>query len=86
MVIQNTKPISDTGSAYMAFFFDFKDAGKQDVRALLSSFLVQLADQSSSCCDILLALYSSHRRGSELQKPANGALTQCLEQMFMILG
>jgi hypothetical protein len=70
----------------MGFFFDFKDKGKQDIHALLSSFFVQLADQSDSCCDILLALYSSHRRGSELQKPASGALTQCLEEMFMILG
>ena len=83
-IIQNIKSISDTYIAF--FFFDFKDKGKQDVRALLLSFLVQLADQSDSCCDILLALYSSLRRGSELYKPGNGALTQCLKDMFMIPG
>ena len=87
MIIQNIESISDAGSAYITyFFFDFKDKGKQDLRALLSSFLVQLADQSDACCDNLLALYSSHRRGSELQRPANGAFTQCLKDMFMILG
>jgi hypothetical protein len=83
-IIQNIKSISDTYIGF--FFFDFKDKGKQDVRALLSSFLVQLSDQSDSCCDLLLALYSSLRRGSELHKPGNGALTQCLKDMFMILG
>jgi hypothetical protein len=66
------------------FFFDFKDAGKQDARALLSSFLVQLSDQSDSYCDKLLSLYSSHRRGSELPKPANDALTRCLEEMLTL--
>jgi hypothetical protein len=68
------------------FFFDYKDKGKQDVGALLSSFLVQLADQSDPCCDILLALYSSHRRGSESQKPTDGALMQCLQGMIRISG
>ena len=35
---------------------------------------------------MLLALYSSLRHGSELPKPANGALTQCLEGMLTIPG
>jgi hypothetical protein len=71
----------------MAYFhFDYKDKGKQDVGALLSSFLVQLADQSDSCCDALLALYSSRHRGSESQKPTDGVLMQCLQGMIRILG
>jgi hypothetical protein len=35
---------------------------------------------------MLLALYKSHRRGSGLQKLANGALMQCLEGMLAIPG
>ena len=35
---------------------------------------------------MLLALYSSLCRGSELQKLANGALTKCLEGMLAIPG
>jgi len=66
------------------FFFDYKDAGKQDARAFLSSILVQLGDQSDSFCDILLALYSAHYRGAE--KPSDRALTQCLEKMLGIPG
>jgi hypothetical protein len=84
-VIQNIHRISDDGSAYMGyFFFDFKDTRKQDIRALLSSLLVQLSDQSDSYSDKLLALYSSHRRGSELPKPGDSALMRCLEEMLTL--
>ncbi|KAH9998866.1 hypothetical protein BJV74DRAFT_190418 [Russula compacta] len=39
-IIQDIECISNTGSAYMTyFFFDFKDMGKQDSRAFLSSVL-----------------------------------------------
>ena len=62
------------------FFFDFRDAKKQDARALLSSFLVQLSNQSYSYSDKLLALYSSHRHGSGL--PTYSALRGCLEEML----
>jgi hypothetical protein len=86
VVIQNID-ISNTGPAYMAyFFFDFKDTGKQDVHALLSSFLVQLSDQSDFYCDKLLALYSSHHRGSELPKLTNDDLTRCLKEMLTMPG
>jgi hypothetical protein len=85
-VIQNID-ISNTGPAHMAyFFFDFKDTGKQDAHALLSSFLVQFSDQSDFYCDKLLALYSSHRHSSDLPKLGNDALTRCLKEMFMIPG
>jgi hypothetical protein len=47
------------------FFFDFKDTGKQDARALLSSLLIQLSYQSDVSSDILLALYSAHRHGAQ---------------------
>jgi hypothetical protein len=62
------------------FFFDFRDAKKQDAHALLSSFLAQLSHQSYSYRDKLLALYSSHRHGSGM--PAYSALRGCLEEML----
>jgi hypothetical protein len=84
-VIQDIDRISTSGTAFMGyFFFDFKDTGKQDIRAVLSSLLVQLSDQSDSYTDILLALYVSHRRGSELPNPGNGTLTECLEEMLKL--
>ena len=76
-IIQDIKTISNTRSAHITyFFFDFKDTGKQDVRALLSSLLVQLSHQSDLFCDILLRYHSSHQSGS--QQPSDRALTQCL--------
>jgi hypothetical protein len=86
-VIQDIHRISHDGPTCLGyFFFDFKDTGKQDICALLSSLLIQLSDQSDSCCDKLLALCSSHRRGSEFPKPGNGALMRCLEEMLTLPG
>ena len=65
------------------FFFDFKDARKQDARALLSSIIVQLSDRSVGF-DVLLDFYSSHRDGK--QQPSISALTQCLEDMLKVPG
>ena len=82
-VVRNINNIVEMGLGYVTyFFFDFKDTRKQDARALLSSFLVQLSDQSDSHSDKLLVLYSSHRRGSELPKPTNDALMRCLLGML----
>ena len=66
------------------FFFDYKDKAKQDARALLSSFLVQLSHQSKSCCDILFDCHSSHQSGS--QQPNVHTLTQCLVEMLKLSG
>ena len=66
------------------FFFDFKDTGKQDLRALLSSLLVQLSDQSDQCCDILIRLHSAHRNGS--RQPTEDSLARCLEDMLTAMG
>jgi hypothetical protein len=71
----------DTGSAFLAYFyFDFKDTEKQDSRALLSSLLVQLSNQSDQFCDALHGLYSEHQDGS--QQPNNASLLQCLKDML----
>jgi hypothetical protein len=65
------------------FYFDFKDTGKQDLRALLSSLLVQLSNQSNRCFDILFGLYQArHVYG----KPSNGSLVECLKRMLTISG
>ncbi|KAH9055861.1 hypothetical protein EDB83DRAFT_2189581, partial [Lactarius deliciosus] len=79
------KPLSNAGSAFLAYFyFDFKDKVKQDSRALLSSLLVQLSDQSDIFCDALHSLYSAHKQGSE--QPTNDSLSQCLKYMLTTAG
>ena len=66
------------------FFFDFRDKEKQNARALLTSILVQLSDQSDSFCDVLLRLYTAYHRGS--QQPSDSALTQCLRDILEVAG
>jgi len=66
------------------FFFDFKDKGKQDARALLSSLLFQLSHHSASFCDILSRYHSSHQYGS--RQPSDRTLVQCLEDMLNVSG
>jgi hypothetical protein len=77
--------VSDTGEPYLIyFFFDFKDTAKQDNRALLSSFLIQLSSQSNLCFDTLFDIYSKHNRGS--RQPSEGTLLKCLKVMLRSLG
>ncbi|KAH9963654.1 hypothetical protein BJV74DRAFT_799719 [Russula compacta] len=84
-IIQDIKDISNGESAHIAyFFFDFKDTGKQDLRALLSSLLIQLSHQSNSFCDVLLRYHSAHQSGS--QQPNDRTLTQCLEDILKVQG
>ncbi|KAN0129884.1 hypothetical protein V8E53_012356, partial [Lactarius tabidus] len=85
VIIRDIKSISNAGSAFLAYFyFDFKDTSKQDSRALLSSLLVQLSDQSDILCDILFALYSAHKQGSE--QPTEDSLAECLKNMLVTMG
>ena len=82
-IIQDIKGVCNTESGHMAFFlFDFKDTGKQDARALLSSLIVQLGNQSNGFYDVLLRFYSDHHDGT--QQPSISALTQCLEDMLRV--
>ena len=84
-IIQDIESTCKTESAYMAyFFFDFRDKGKQNARALLTSILIQLSHQSDSFCDILLGLYSAYHRGS--QQPSDSALIQCLRDILEVAG
>ncbi|KAH9016734.1 hypothetical protein EDB85DRAFT_702270 [Lactarius pseudohatsudake] len=85
VIVRDIEDVCNAGLASMAYFyFDFKDTAKQDSRALLSSLLIQLSHQSDVYCDILHALYSSHRQGSV--QPNDDALTQCLKTMLVALG
>jgi hypothetical protein len=84
VIIRDIKTISNAGSAFLAYFyFDFKDTAKQSSRALLSSLLVQLSDQSYIFCGVLVSLYLAHKQGSE--QPTNDSLAECLKHMLMIL-
>ena len=77
--------MSASGSAFLAYFyFDFKDTAKQDLRALLSSLLIQLSDQSDIFCDALLSLHSAHKQGSE--QPTVDSLARCLKGILKITG
>ncbi|KAN0136970.1 hypothetical protein V8E53_005205, partial [Lactarius tabidus] len=85
VIIRDIKSISNAGSAFLAYFyFDFKDTSKQDSRALLSSLLVQLSDQSDIFCEALSSLYSAHKHGSE--QPTDDSLAQCLKDMLATMG
>ena len=76
--------MSDAGVAVLAYFyFDFKDTEKQDSRALLSSLLVQLSNQSDQFCDVLHGLYLEHQDGS--QQPNHASLLRCFKDMLAIM-
>jgi hypothetical protein len=64
------------------FYFDFKDADKQNHRCLLLSILAQLSAQSGPCFDVLFRFYSKH--GSGTQKPGDGFLTQCPKEKLVL--
>ena len=73
--------LRDAGLGLTAYYyFDFRNKAKQDVRGLLSSFLVQLCAKSDSCYQVLSRLYSTHDNGSRL--PDDVALVQCLKDML----
>ena len=73
----------NASSVFLAYFyFDFKDKGKKDSRALLSSLLDQLSDQSDQFRDVLRRMYSEHRDGSK--KPHDDALILFLKDMLTV--
>jgi len=66
------------------YYFDFKDVDKRDVRGLLSSLLMQLADGSDRCRGALSELYTTCGDGSE--QPSEDALAQCVNEMLELPG
>ena len=64
------------------FYFDFRDADKQNLRDLVASLLTQLSARSSSRCDILSELYLDHNKGKS--QPSDDDLAQCLKEMLAL--
>jgi hypothetical protein len=84
-IIQDVTGMHAAGLATMAYYyFDFRDAKKQDCQGLLSSLVLQLSADSDSCADVLSKLYLDNSRG--LRKPEVGALKKCLADMLSLPG
>ena len=84
-IIEEVRDVCQTGLATLIFFyFDFRDSAKQDVRNLLSSFLLQLSNRSNEFRAILAELYSEHEDGS--QQLSEDALMKCLKVMLKRTG
>ena len=66
------------------YYFDFRDATKQDRRGLLSSLLCQLCAESDPCYEILSRLYLTHAGGT--REPSDSALARCLMDMLQLEG
>jgi hypothetical protein len=66
------------------YYFDFKDAAKQDRRGLLCSLLIQLSAQSNAYHDVLSRLYEAHDSGS--RQPSESTLTETLKEMLELPG
>jgi hypothetical protein len=64
------------------FYFDFRDASKQNRSDLLPSLITQLSSQSDRCFDTLFHLYVTHNEGA--QKPNEDTLIQCLKDMLTL--
>ena len=64
------------------FYFDFRDANKQNRRDLLPSLVTQLSSWSDRCFDKLHLLYLAH--GSGAQYPSESAFIQCLKEMLTL--
>jgi hypothetical protein len=84
-VIERVTTLRNEGLGLVAYYyFDFRDAAKQDFRGLLSSLVVQLCAKSDLCYDILSDLYTKHDVG--LRLPDDDSLTQCLKDMLELPG
>jgi hypothetical protein len=64
------------------FYFDFRDANKQNRGDLLPSLITQLSSQSDRCFDTLSRLYLAQDDGA--QKPSEDTLIQCLKEMLTL--
>ena len=80
-IIQNIESMHVAGLATIAYYyFDFRDAGKQDCYGLLSSLISHLSAESDSCFEILSRLYSDKSRN--VRKPDIDALKRCMTDML----
>ena len=66
------------------FYFDFRDADKQNLHDLVPSILTQLSARSASHSDMLSNLYLDHKKGTS--QPSDDVLAQCLKKMLALPG
>ena len=84
-IIEDIKNMQTSRPSLIAYYyFDFKDAFKRGVRGLLTSLLIQLADDSARCWDVLYELHTSCRDGRE--QPSDISLAGCLKSMLELPG
>lgn len=84
-IIEDIKILGASSSALVVYYyFDFRDRNKRDVRGLLASVLVQLANDSEKCWTILSQFHTECKYGSE--QPSEAALEQCLNRMLDLPG
>lgn len=80
-IITDIESTCETGLASAVYYyFDYKDAGKQGCRGLLSSLLTQLCARSHRGYDILLTFYEEHQDG--LRQPKEVDLIRCLKKVL----
>ena len=84
-IIQDIEHMRAAGWAMMAYYyFDFRDAKKQDCYGLLSSLISQLSAESDSCYNILSHLYSDNMNGT--REPDIDSLKECMKDMLNLPG
>jgi len=77
-IIEDIKTIRKSSSALVVYYyFDFRDRTKRDVRGLLTSVLVQLANASEKCLSILSQFHTESKYGSEQPNIIVDALDEC---------
>ena len=82
-IIQDIEALCEAREASMAYFyFDFRDANKQGLYDLVTSFLTQLSARSRLCCDMLSDLFSAHESGKN--PPSINILAECLKHMLTL--
>jgi hypothetical protein len=84
-IIEDIRTSQKFGLASLAFFYcDFRDDQKKGLRGLLTSLLVQLADQSKAYSAILSDVYVAHGRGSQHARDMDPL--ECLKKMLRLSG
>jgi hypothetical protein len=85
-IIKDIQDLYKTGSDFkLAYFYcDFRDSAKQHAHGLLSSLIMQLSAQSTSCHDITSRFYSAHKEG--LEQPKSEVLMECFMKMLCLPG
>ena len=82
-IIQDVETLCKAGQASMAYFyFDFRDAKKQNLHDLVPSLLTQLSARSAPRCGILSKLYLDHNEGTS--QPSDDVLSQCLKDILAL--